>query len=116
MSILAVYLKLGLNRSRLRGSFGGEMDRDLTPPQRQDSDYRDAQRPRQEYHRSNVAIGVSHALKMAGALSPLIILEFVKEPTRAHRFIRIASIATAGLNETLWACRVGRSREQEHRR
>ena len=60
----------------------------------------------QEFHHSNVAVGVSHALKLAGSLSPLLILEFVKEPTRAHRWIRIASIATTGLNETLWAMRV----------
>jgi hypothetical protein len=71
---------------------------------------------RQEFHKSNVMVGVSHFLKLAGALSPLIILEFVKEPTKAHRWIRIASIATAGLNETLWACRVNRSRDQQYRR
>ena len=69
------------------------MDRDSSQPQRQDSEYRDAQRPRQEYHNPSVAIGVvSHALKLAGSLSPLLILEFVKEPTKAHRWIRIASI------------------------
>ena len=92
------------------------MDRDSTQPQRQDSEYRDTQRPRQEFHHSNTFMGVSHMLKLAGALSPLIILEFVKEPTKAHRWIRIASIATAGLNETLWAMRVNRSRDQEQRR
>jgi hypothetical protein len=71
---------------------------------------------RQEFHRSNTAMGISHILKLAGSLSPLLILEFVKEPTKAHRWIRIAAIATTGLNETLWACRVGRSREEQHHR
>lgn len=71
---------------------------------------------RQEFHRSNTAMGVSHILKLVGALSPLLILEFVKEPTKATRYIRIASIATAGLNETLWAMRVSKSREQERHR
>lgn len=71
---------------------------------------------RQEFQHSNVMMGVSHALKLAGSLSPLLILEFVKEPTKAHRWIRIAAITTTGLNETLWACRVSRSREQEHQR
>ena len=71
---------------------------------------------RQEFHHSNVTVGVSHMLKLAGALSPLIILEFVKEPTKAHRWIRISSIAAAGLNETLWAMRVNRSREEQRRR
>jgi hypothetical protein len=68
------------------------MDRDSSQPQRMDSEHHDAQPPRQEYHNSSVAIGVvSHALKLAGSLSPLLILEFVKEPTKAHRWIRIAS-------------------------
>jgi hypothetical protein len=89
------------------------MDRDSSQPQRIDSEYRDAQRPRQEYHHSNVMVGVSHFLKLAGALSPLLILEFVKEPAKANRWIRIASITTAGLGETLWACRVGRSSPEE---
>ena len=71
---------------------------------------------RQEFHHSNVAIGVSHALKLVGSLSPLLILEFVKEPTKAHRWIRIAAVTTTGLNETLWACRVNRSRDQERHR
>jgi hypothetical protein len=85
------------------------MQRSYQPPENQ-------QPARSEFHRSNVAVGVSHFLKLAGALSPLLILEFVKEPTKANRWIRIASIATAGLNETLWACRVNRSREgQRHR-
>lgn len=84
--------------------------------QRQNERSEEPDRPRQEFHRSNVTMGVSHVLKLAGALSPLLILEFVKEPTKAHRWIRIASITTAGLNETLWAMRVQhRSEEQRNR-
>jgi len=86
----------------------------------QQSQHHEATNParyeRQEYHHSNVMVGVSHFLKLAGALSPLLILEFVKEPTKANRWIRIASITTAGLNETLWACRVDRSRGEERHR
>ena len=59
---------------------------------------------------------VSHILELVGELPPLLVLEFVKEPTKATRYIRIVSIASAGLNETLWAMRVGKSREQEHHR
>jgi hypothetical protein len=74
------------------------------------------ERPRQEFHNPRIALGASHVLKLAGALSPLLILEFVKEPTKAHRWIRIASITAAGINETLWAMRVQRrSEEQRHR-
>jgi len=71
---------------------------------------------RQEYHNSRVMIGVSHILRMAGSLSPLLILEFVKEPNQAHRWIKAASIITTGLNETLWACRVGKSNPEERHR
>ena len=83
--------------------------------QRQESP-QPARSDRQEFHHSNVTVGISHMLKLAGALSPLVILEFVKEPTKAHRWIRISSIVAAGLNETLWAMRVNRSREEQRRR
>lgn len=82
--------------------------------QRQNERSGESDHPRHEFHRSNVTMGVSHVLKLAGALSPLLILEFVKEPSKAHRWIRIASITTTGLNETLWAMRVQR-RTQEQR-
>lgn len=64
------------------------MDNAPAQPQRQHGDHRNGHRPRQEYHHSNVMMGVSHFLKLAGSLSPLLILEFVKEPTRPHRWIR----------------------------
>jgi antirestriction protein ArdC len=89
-------------------------------PMRQQYRSQDSQQPahseRQEYHRSNVAIGVSHILKLAGALSPLVILEFVKEPTKAHRYIRMASIATPAVTETLWTTRARRSNTEERHR
>jgi len=92
-------------------------DQESQMQQSQDRDVSRQARPeRHEFHHCNVMMGVSHVLKLAGALSPLLILEFVKEPTKAHRWIRIASIGTAGLNETMWAMRVGRSREEERHR
>jgi len=82
--------------------------------------YQESQQPersaRQEFHRSNIAMGVAHVVKMAGTLSPLLILEFVKDPTRAHRWIRIAAVATAGLTEMCWATRARRSNPEERRR
>jgi hypothetical protein len=64
-----------------------------------------------------VAFCVStHLLWLAGALSPLAILEFVKEPTKATRWIRIASITAAGVNETLWAAREAQRREEHMQR
>ena len=88
------------------------------PPQNQHQQNRQPEKTeRQEFRNSHVALGVAtHLIKTAGALSPFLILEFVKEPTRAHRWIKIASIATAGINEALWAARVHRSRVEERHR
>jgi hypothetical protein len=64
---------------------------------------------------------VSHDRVLSGRCSvrgtlSLLILEFVKEANKEHRWIRIASITAAGLNETLWALPVQRrSEEQRHR-
>jgi len=72
---------------------------------------------RQAYRHSSVAFGVStHLIRLAGALSPLLILEFVKESLKATRWIRIASITAAGVNETLWATRMQRRSENELQR
>ena len=81
--------------------------------QREHIDELNRAQPHQGFHNSTVAVG-AHILKLAGALSPLLILEFVPEPSKATRWIRIASIATAGLNETLWAMRV-QKRHEEYR-
>jgi hypothetical protein len=72
---------------------------------------------RQEFHNSSCAMGVvTHIVKMAGILSPLLILELVKDPAKASRWIRIASVATAGVTETLWATRARRSAPAEPHR
>jgi hypothetical protein len=55
-------------------------------------------------------------VKMAGILSPLLILELVKEPVKASRWIRIASVATAGITETLWQTKARRSSPDERHR
>ena len=69
--------------------YGREINRERTPE-------------RQAYRQSSVAFGVStHLIRLAGALSPLLILEFVKEPSKAMRWTRVASITAAALNETL---------------
>jgi hypothetical protein len=88
----------------------------MQPQYRNQDSQQPARSERQQYHHSNVAMGVAHVVKMAGALSPLLILEFVKDPTRAHRWIRIAAVATAGLTEMCWATRVRRSNPEERHR
>jgi hypothetical protein len=62
---------------------------------------RPAHYERQDFHHPSCAMGVvTHIVKMAGILSPLLILELVKEPAKASRWIRIASVATVGVTET----------------
>jgi hypothetical protein len=98
-----MWLELPENQ-RTMMEYGRDINRERTPE-------------RQAYRQSSVAFGVStHLIRLAGALSPLLILEFVKEPSKATRWIRIASITAAGVNETLWACRIDRSRETERHR
>jgi hypothetical protein len=59
---------------------------------------------------------ITHAIRMAVSLSPLVILELVPEPMRARRFIQGAVILGTGINETLWAAKVAKSKEQERHR
>jgi hypothetical protein len=92
------------------------MEQRSAQPYQHQAEHSPAHYERQEYHNSRVMIGVTHALRTLGSLSPLIILEFVKEPNRASRWIKGASIVTTGVNEILWSCRVGRSREEERHR
>ncbi len=49
-----------------------------------------------------------------GALAPLIIGEVVKDQEKRWRFIRIASVALAVLNEGTYAYRVKQERHERH--
>jgi hypothetical protein len=87
------------------------------PQQSQHQEVTNPAPSRQEFHNSNSSIGaITHLVKMAGILSPLVIGELVKDADKRWRYIRIASVLTAGLTETLWATRVRRSREEERHR
>ena len=73
--------------------------------------------PRRNRRESGVAFAVlTHAIRMAVSLAPLIILEIEPNPTRAHRLIKGASIIGTGLSETLWAARVQQRRNQHQER
>jgi hypothetical protein len=89
--------------------------------QQHDSQQRDHSE-RQEFRNSHVALGAiictvaPHLIRTGVALAPFFILDRVKDPTRANQLIKMTSLGAAGLNETLWALRVGTSREaQRHR-
>lgn len=89
------------------------MDKDLTQNQRQN--YEPA-RSQERSHDSVTFAVITHAIRMAVSLSPLVILELVPDQMRARRFIQGAAILGTGINETLWAAKVARSKEvQRHR-
>jgi hypothetical protein len=60
-----------------------------------------------------VADEVGHWVRTAGILSPLIIGEFVKDPEKKWRFIRITSVAAAILSEGLHSHKAFREREHD---
>jgi hypothetical protein len=52
-----------------------------------------------ERHRHKPPSEIGHWTRTLGALAPLLITEFVKDPEQRWRFIRVASVALAVLNE-----------------
>ena len=67
---------------------------------------------RRSFQKPHISLGsVGHWVRLAGILSPLIIGEFIKDPTKKWRAIRIATVATALLTEGMWTHKVGKERE-----
>ena len=66
-------------------------------------------------HRKSPAVEgeIGHWVRTAGILAPLIIGEFVKDPDRKWRFIRITSVAAAVLSEGLHSHKAYRQREHD---
>jgi hypothetical protein len=54
-----------------------------------------------------------HWIHMLGLLVPLAIPEFIKEPDRQWRWVRMSAIGTAMLSEVLWTTHVNKERERE---
>jgi hypothetical protein len=70
---------------------------------------------RRRTHRKQAAVEgeIGHWVRTAGILAPLIIGEFVKDPDRKWRFIRIASVSAAILSEGLHSHKAYRERERD---
>jgi len=74
---------------------------------------------REKEHRRNprrhaaVEGEIGHWVRTAGILAPLIISEFVKDPDRRWRFIRIASVSAAILSEGFHSHKTYREREHD---
>jgi hypothetical protein len=66
-------------------------------------------------HRGKAAVTgeIGHWVRTAGILAPLIIGEFVKDPDRKWRFIRITSVTAAILSEGLHSHKAYRERERD---
>ena len=56
---------------------------------------------------------IGHWVRTAGILAPLIIGEFVKDPDKKFRFIRVTSVVAAVLSEGLHSHKVYRDRERD---
>jgi hypothetical protein len=88
------------------------------PPQPHDRDYPDKELPYPRHDRHRPPSPVGHWTRTIGALLPLVIGELVKEPEKKWRFIRVASVAMAVINEASYAYQVQKERterEQERR-
>jgi hypothetical protein len=72
---------------------------------------------RQAYHKPHTSLGAAgHWVREAGILAPLIISEFVKDPGKQWRYIRIASVATALFSEGMYTAKIHAERKAERER
>jgi len=81
----------------------------------QEKEHRRAGTSQEGTHRrpSGVEGEIGHWVRTAGILAPLIISEFVKDPDRKWRFIRIVSVSAAILSEGLHSHKAFRERERD---
>jgi hypothetical protein len=71
------------------------------------------QGPRHCFHKPHTSLGATgHWIRTAGILAPLIIGEFIKDPDKKWRAIRIASVATALISEGMWTHKIRDERRE----
>ena len=69
---------------------------------------------RSHQHRARAVEGeIGHWVRTGAILAPLIIHEFVKDPDKKWRFIRVTSVAAAILSEGLHAHKNYKDRERD---
>lgn len=65
---------------------------------------------KQAFHRPHTSLGATgHWIREAGILAPLIISEFVEDPGKKWRYVRIASLATALVSQGFYTARLARN-------
>lgn len=85
----------------------------MPQPSSHHADFRNTHSDRQAFHKPHTSMGAAgHWIKTAGILAPLVIGEFVKDPDKRWRYVRLASVATALVSEAMWTNRIRKEREQ----
>jgi hypothetical protein len=53
-----------------------------------------------------------HWVRLAGILAPLVIGEFIHDPAKRWRAVRVAIVATTLISEGMWTHKIGKEREE----
>jgi hypothetical protein len=86
----------------------------MRSPQAEHPKWQEKEYHRRAQHKERAVEGeIGHWVRTAGILAPLIISEFVKDPDRKWRFIRITSVVAAILSEGLHSHKAYRQREHD---
>jgi hypothetical protein len=56
---------------------------------------------------------LGHWIHMAAIAAPLLIGEFVKDPDKRWRYLRLASVGTALASEAIWTHRLSKDRQKD---
>jgi hypothetical protein len=71
-------------------------------------------RSRQAFHHPRTSLGsAGHWFNVAGLIAPLIIGEFITDPSAKFRAIKLSAIVTAAASEIFWRDHVRRRRRAE---
>ena len=72
---------------------------------------------KQAFHHPHSSLGATgHWIREAGILAPLIISEFVEDPGKKWRYIRIASLATALVSQGMYTAKISAERKAARER
>jgi hypothetical protein len=79
------------------------------------------QSTRQAFHRPHTFMGSTayksaggHWLTMAGIVLPMVVGEFIPDPTKKWRAVRLVTVGVILLKELFWSKKIGREREESH--
>ena len=77
--------------------------------------------PRVPFHKPHSSLGAvgrcgagGHWLSMLGILTPMIVGEFIPDPAKKWRVVRMVTVGVVLLKELFWTKKIGREREESH--